>query len=282
MNIQKFQSSATAIEETGSGSTFTEFLLMLHHARCAIATSESYLERWHFFKITRNPHLLLSINIPKMNRKCCSSQHLCRWSQNLWLGRRKKQRWLSSLQSHCTNEGCCSELCLTFKNDTLAVTAPRHYNNTQNSTRTDWCAWSWSLSTTLMCDVRTWNASHSYISLTYRFMMAGFELKRCTLETRHMLLRYTALSVSMLLHKLCTKWNIPGDAAMFVITGSGGNIRAAVRQLHWKERTFQLAFSDAQPQAPGCSVPCKKAWTIVGHYKHSLPAPKCLDSLFSK
>ncbi|XP_064475751.1 E3 SUMO-protein ligase ZBED1-like [Ornithodoros turicata] len=126
-----------------------------------------------------------------------------------------------------------------------------------------------------------------YTSLTCHLMTVDYELRRYTLATRHIFESYTALNFSSMLQELCSEWHIPSSVTAFIVTDNGRNMRAAVRQLPWKERaclahTLQLAINDALPQVPGLTELCKKAPAIVGHYKHSSAAQKRLDDLLLK
>lgn len=67
-----------------------------------------------------------------------------------------------------------------------------------------------------------------------------------------------------------------------MVTDNGRNIHAAVHQMEWTQLQcmvhlvqhldVQLVIKDAREVTPAVSLLCKKAWAIVGHYKHNTQA----------
>lgn len=133
-------------------------------------------------------------------------------------------------------------------------------------------------------DIWSSRANESFISLTCHFVTVSFEMKRFTLNTRHLPESHTALNIAAALEQLCAEWEIPTDCVKYVVTDNGRNIRAAARTLPWRQRacfahTLQLAISDAKSCTPAIVQLCKKARAIVGHYKHSPAAQKRLHDV---
>lgn len=133
-------------------------------------------------------------------------------------------------------------------------------------------------------DIWSSRANESFISLTCHFVTVRFEMKKFTLNMRHLPESHTALNIAAALEQLCAEWEIPTDCVKYVVTDNGRNIRAAARTLPWRQRacfahTLQLAISDAKSCTPAIVQLCKKARAIVGHYKHSPAAQKRLHDV---
>lgn len=131
-------------------------------------------------------------------------------------------------------------------------------------------------------DMWTSRANESYVSFTCHFLTPTFQMKRFTLNTRHMAASHSAGNIAELLGDMCDEWEIPDDCQKYIVTDNGRNIRAAVRRLPWTERpcfahTLQLAINDAISCTPSIDRLCKKARHIVGHYKHSSSAQRRLE-----
>lgn len=166
------------------------------------------------------------------------------------------------------------------------VLIPRLFDNTRAKVRAELRKAFEDGTTTLAftSDIWTSRANESFISLMCHFLTVRFEMKRFTLNTRHMPESHTALNIAASLEQLCAEWEIPTDCVKYVVTDNGRNIRAAARTLPWRQRacfahTLQLAISDAKSTTPAINKLCKKARGIVGHYKHSPVAQKRLHDV---
>lgn len=287
-------------EGVGCGNTSTEFLQMCRHARHAIAASGLPLERQHSFRINWNfiHKGLLSINIliqqptlVQMAAKCAPLE-------------KKKEEVLTTkimeiialymhsysiVENHdftaLIEEAIQSHVILS-RTTLFHVTVLRLYHDKWHKAHqelTD-AFGARTSARAFTCNMRTSNANHSLVlALHHDWVWA----KTVQCATRHVLQSRAALDLCMLLYELCTEWNIPSDAIIFVIACNGRNIRAAGKQLPWKEcarfaHTFQLDISDAVPQVPGSNELYRKVQTVEVHYKHNLSTQKCLDDLLFK
>lgn len=136
-------------------------------------------------------------------------------------------------------------------------------------------------------DMWTSRSNHSFLSLTCHLVVPDFQLKTFLLSTRAVMESHTASNIASALDDVSNEWDIPSHVTVHIVTDNGRNIRAAVRQLPWFERscfahTLQLSISDAFAETPTATAVCKKARAIVGHYKHSPSASHKLETLMDQ
>ncbi|KAH9364556.1 hypothetical protein HPB48_017719 [Haemaphysalis longicornis] len=125
------------------------------------------------------------------------------------------------------------------------VLIPRLYDDTRAKVRAELRKAFEDGTTTLAftSDIWTSRANESFISLTCHFLTVRYEMKRFTLNTRHMPESHTALNIAASLEQLCAEWEIPTDCVKYVVTDNGSNIRAAARTLPWRQRACFDAHS---------------------------------------
>lgn len=91
------------------------------------------------------------------------------------------------------------------------VLIPRLYDDTRAKVRAELRKAFEDGTTTLAftSDIWTSRANKSFISLMCHFLTVRFEMKRFTLNTRHMPESHTALNIAASLEQLCAEWEIP-------------------------------------------------------------------------
>lgn len=150
---------------------------------------------------------------------------------------------------------------------------PRMYDDTRKKVKAELSS-AFERGTTAVAftsDMWTSRANESYVSFTCHFLTPTFQMKRFTLNTRHMAASHSAGNIAGLLDEMCNEWEICDDCQKYIITDNGRNIRAAVRRLPWTERscfahTLQLAIHDA--------ISCTPSIDRLCNYKHSSSAQK--------